>query len=101
MALAKRLKPGLAVGSVDRLIFAGMTGITPICYRRKWSNMTGMLRRPDLRVHDIRRGSTSAHGLNVQLGRMMVKFSAGNQGREKAIEPLHVDGLGHEDGAFG
>jgi integrase len=54
MALAKRLKPALAVGSVDRLIFAGRNGITPICYRKKWSNMTGMLRRPDLRVHDIR-----------------------------------------------
>ena len=54
MALAKRLKPALAVGAVDRLIFAGRNGITPICYRKKWSNMTGMLRRPDLRVHDIR-----------------------------------------------
>jgi integrase len=54
MALAKRLKPALAVGSVDRLIFAGRNGITPICYRKKWSNLTGMLRRPDLRVHDIR-----------------------------------------------
>jgi integrase len=54
MALAKRLKPALAVGSVDRLIFAGRNGITPICYRKKWSNMTGMLQRPDLRVHDIR-----------------------------------------------
>jgi integrase len=54
MALAKRLKPALAVGSADRLIFAGRNGITPICYRKKWSNMTGMLRRPDLRVHDIR-----------------------------------------------
>lgn len=54
MALAKRLKPALAVGGVDRLIFAGRNGITPICYRKKWSNMTGMLRRPDLRVHDIR-----------------------------------------------
>jgi integrase len=54
MALAKRLKPALAVGSVDRLIFAGRNGITPICYRKKWSSLTGMLRRPDLRVHDIR-----------------------------------------------
>jgi integrase len=54
MALAKRLKPALAVGSVDRLIFVGRNGITPICYRKKWSNLTGMLRRPDLRVHDIR-----------------------------------------------
>jgi integrase len=54
MALAKRLKPALALGSVDRLIFAGRNGITPICYRKKWSNLTGMLRRPDLRVHDIR-----------------------------------------------
>jgi integrase len=54
MVLAKRLKPALAVGSVDRLIFAGRNGITPICYRKKWSNMAGMLRRPDLRVHDIR-----------------------------------------------
>jgi integrase len=54
MALAKRLKPALAVGAVDRLIFAGRNGITPICYRKKWSSMTGMLRRPDLRVHDIR-----------------------------------------------
>lgn len=31
----------------------------------------------------------------------MVKFAAGNQGCEKAVEPLHVDGFGHEDGAFG
>jgi integrase len=54
MALAKRLKPALAVGAVDRLIFPGRNGITPICYRKKWSSMTGMLRRPDLRVHDIR-----------------------------------------------
>jgi integrase len=54
MALAKRLKPALAVGAVDRLIFPSRNGITPICYRKKWSNMTGMLRRPDLRVHDIR-----------------------------------------------
>ena len=54
MALAKRLKPALTAGSGDRLIFAGKNGITPICYRKKWSNMTGMLRRPDLRVHDIR-----------------------------------------------
>jgi integrase len=54
MALAKRLKPALAVGSIDRLIFAGRNGITPICYRKKWSSLTGMLRRPDLRVHDIR-----------------------------------------------
>ena len=54
MALAKRLKPAWAVGSVDRLIFAGRNGITPICYRKKWRNLTGMLRRPDLRVHDIR-----------------------------------------------
>lgn len=54
MALAKRLKPALAVGSADRLIFAGRNGITPICYRKKWSSLTGMLRRPDLRVHDIR-----------------------------------------------
>jgi integrase len=54
MALAKRLKPALAVGSADRLIFVGRNGITPICYRKKWSSMTGMLRRPDLRVHDIR-----------------------------------------------
>jgi integrase len=54
MALAKRLKPALAVGSADRLIFAGRNGITPICYRKKWSSLIGMLRRPDLRVHDIR-----------------------------------------------
>ena len=54
LALAKRLKPALAVGSADRLIFAGRNGITPICYRKKWSSMTDMLRRPDLRVHDIR-----------------------------------------------
>ena len=54
MALAKRLKPALTAGSGDRLIFAGKNGITPICYRKKWSSMTGMLRRPDLRVHDIR-----------------------------------------------
>jgi integrase len=54
MSLAKRLKPALAVGSADRLIFAGRNGITPICYRKKWSSLTGMLRRPDLRVHDIR-----------------------------------------------
>lgn len=54
MSLAKRLKPALAVSSADRLIFAGRNGITPICYRKKWSSLTGMLRRPDLRVHDIR-----------------------------------------------
>jgi integrase len=54
MALAKRLKPGLTVNSIDRLIFAGRNGITPICYRKKWSSLTGMLRRPDLRMHDIR-----------------------------------------------
>jgi integrase len=54
MALAKRLKPALTAGSGDRLIFAGKNGIIPICYRKKWSSMTGMLRRPDLRVHDIR-----------------------------------------------
>jgi integrase len=54
MALAKRLKPALTAGSADRLIFAGRNGISPICYRKKWSSMTGMLRRPDLRVHDIR-----------------------------------------------
>ena len=54
MSLAKRLKPALAVGSADRLIFVGRNGITPICYRKKWSSLTGMLRRPDLRVHDIR-----------------------------------------------
>jgi integrase len=54
MALAKRLKPTSAIGAVNRLIFAGKNGITPICYRKKWSSMTGMLRRPDLRVHDIR-----------------------------------------------
>jgi integrase len=54
MALAKRLKPALTAGYADRLIFAGRNGISPICYRKKWSSMTGMLRRPDLRVHDIR-----------------------------------------------
>jgi integrase len=54
MALAKRLKPTSAIGAVNRLIFAGKNGITPICYRKKWSSMTGLLRRPDLRVHDIR-----------------------------------------------
>jgi integrase len=54
MALAKRLKPTLATGSADRLIFAGKSGIAPICYRKKWSSLTGMLRRPDLRIHDIR-----------------------------------------------
>ena len=54
MALAKRLKPRLTVNSIDRLIFAGRNGITPICYRKKWSSLTGMLRRPDLRMHDIR-----------------------------------------------
>ncbi|WP_300553476.1 hypothetical protein [Limnohabitans sp. Rim8] len=42
IALAKRLKPALAVGSADRLIFAGKNGITPICYRKKWRSMTGM-----------------------------------------------------------
>ena len=54
MALAKRLKPTLATGSADRLIFAGKSGTAPICYRKKWSSLTGMLRRPDLRIHDIR-----------------------------------------------
>ena len=54
MALAKRLKFSSAIGSGDRLIFAGKNDFTPICYRKKWSSMTGMLRRPDLRVHDIR-----------------------------------------------
>jgi len=36
------------------LIFAGKSGMAPICYRKKWSSLTGMLRRPDLRIHDIR-----------------------------------------------
>ena len=34
MALAKRLKPTLAAGAADRLIFAGKSGIAPICYRK-------------------------------------------------------------------
>jgi len=54
MALAQRLKPALAFGLGERLIFAGKNGITPICYRKKWINLTGLLRRPELRVHDIR-----------------------------------------------
>ena len=31
---------------------------------------------------------------------VVIKFSARDEGCEKAIEPLHVHGLGHEDGAF-
>ena len=68
MALAKRFKLGLAVGSADQLIFAGKNSITPICYQKKWSSMTGMLQRPDLRVHDIRHsvaGSLLRNGVGV------------------------------------
>ncbi len=54
MALAKRLKPTLVAGAADRLIFAGKSGIAPICYRKQWASLTSMLRRPDLRIHDIR-----------------------------------------------
>ena len=54
MALAKRLRPTLSTGSADRLIFAGRNGATPICYRKKWTSLTSMIRRPDLRIHDIR-----------------------------------------------
>jgi integrase len=68
MALSKHLKPGLAVGYADQLVFVGKNSITPICYRKKWSSMTGMLRRPDLRVHDIRHwvaGSLLRNGVGV------------------------------------
>ena len=39
---------------IHRLIFAGKNGITPINYRKKWTSLTSMLCRPELRIHDVR-----------------------------------------------
>ena len=39
---------------IHRLIFAGKNGITPINYRKKWTSLTSMLCRPELRMHDVR-----------------------------------------------
>jgi integrase len=91
MALAKRLKPALAVGSVDRLIFAGRNGITPICYRKKWSNLTGMLRRPDLRVHDIR------HWVAASLLRNGVGFGVASQILGHRDQTMLLRRYGHLD----
>jgi integrase len=71
MALAKRLKPGLTAVTADRLIFAGRNGITPICCRKKWISLTGMLRRPNFRVLDIRNwvaASLLRNGVGVGVG---------------------------------
>jgi integrase len=40
--------------NIHRLIFAGENGITPINYRKKWTSLTSMLCRPELRIHDVR-----------------------------------------------
>lgn len=37
---------------------------------------------------------------NLKSGWNVVKLAACNQCGKKAVEPLHVDWLGHEDGAF-
>ena len=97
MALAKRLKPGLTVGSADRLIFAGRNGITPICYRKKWSNMTGMLRRPDLRVHDIRHwvaASLLRNGVGVGVASQIL----GHRGQTMLLRRYgHLDHMSLQD----
>jgi len=62
MRLAKKMKPSFTFDSnsydqnlhIHRLIFAGKNGITPINYRKKWTSLTTMLCRPELRIHDVR-----------------------------------------------
>jgi integrase len=62
MSLAKQMRPSFSQATnlsnpklhIHRLIFAGKNGITPINYRKKWTSLTSMLCRPELRIHDIR-----------------------------------------------
>jgi integrase len=62
MSLAKQMRPSFSQATnlsnpklhVHRLIFAGKNGITPINYRKKWTSLTSMLCRPELRIHDVR-----------------------------------------------
>lgn len=51
MALATKLKP-----KEDRLIFAGRRhgGSSPINFRRPWEELTKMIGRPELHMHDLR-----------------------------------------------
>jgi integrase len=62
MCLAKQIRPSFSQSTnlsnpklhIHRLIFAGKNGITPINYRKKWTSVTSMLCRPELRIHDVR-----------------------------------------------
>jgi len=62
MSLAKQMRPSFSQVTnlsnpklhIHRLIFAGKNGITPINYRKKWTSLTSMLCRPELRIHDVR-----------------------------------------------
>jgi integrase len=62
MSLAKQMRPSFSQATnlsnsklhIHRLIFAGKNGITPINYRKKWTSLTSMLCRPELRMHDVR-----------------------------------------------
>ena len=62
MSLAKQMRPSFSQSTnlsnpklhIHRLIFAGKNGITPINYRKKWTSLTSMLCRPELRIHDVR-----------------------------------------------
>jgi integrase len=52
MNYAKQLRPSSEV-DLKNLIFSGAVG-RPINYRKSWTTLTSMVRRPDLHMHDCR-----------------------------------------------
>lgn len=52
MRHAKALRP-TSENNLERLIFSGAGG-RPINYRKSWSTLTSMVKRPELRMHDCR-----------------------------------------------
>ena len=76
---------------IYRLIFAGKNGITPINYSKKWSSLTSMLCRPELRIHDVR------HWVAASLLRSGVGVSVASQIMGHRDQTMLLRRYGHLD----
>jgi integrase len=73
---------------IHRLIFAGKNGITPINYRKKWTSLTSMLCRPELRIHDVR------HWVAASLLRSGVGVGVASQIMGHRDQTMLLEGMG-------